>query len=189
VSVARALGRRPADRTRAGALGLALALAACGGADAPAPPPVPCPSALILEGAQVTSAYDGAGRRPADLRYLAALSDLASDCRYDEAGNGKVDLSFDLIAQKGPSYDGGAVRLQYFVATVAPDQRILAKELFDSDLTFPAGADTTGSAQSLTMSLPGVGVGGGRGYTIYVGFQLDAAEVRRETHPERLLLQ
>jgi hypothetical protein len=158
----------------------ALLLGACS-STAPVPPPPPvCPTALLLSGAERSAAYRSeSDRTPDGLQHLAVLTDLASDCRYVEDGV-EVDLAFNLIAERGPAF---AVQLAYFVATVDPQQQIVAKQVFNSEIDFPAGQDSAGSAQQLTLKIPSVNAEGGAGYDIYVGFQLDDAQMRARMQP------
>jgi hypothetical protein len=165
------------------ALAAALLLGACG-STAPVPPPPPvCPTAMLLSGAERSAAYRSeSDRTPDGLQHLAVLTDLASDCRYIADGV-EVDLAFNLIAERGPAFEGGPVQLAYFVATVDPQQQILAKQVFNSEIDFPAGQDTAGSAQQLTLKIPSVSAEGGASYDIYVGFQLDDAQMRARKQP------
>ena len=169
------------------ALGL-LALAACGttAPETAEPAAPPCPTALILEGAERTAAYrPGAEPRAAEIRYIAVLRDLSSACRYysGEGGAGvDVDLTFNLIAERGPAMSGTEA-LTYFVATIGPDGQILDKELLQGDLTFEQGEERAGWSEDLTLRLPTVNSSEGAGYQLYVGFQLDDAELTRRQEP------
>lgn len=162
-----------------------LALGACGSTDPPAPPP-PCPTALLLEGAERTSVYRaGAEPRPDQLRYLAVLTDLSSVCRYYDEADGQgvdVDLSFNVIAERGPAIAGGE-ELEYFIATVGPDGRILAKDVLRGDLTFTEGEQRAGWNEDLTLRLPTVTPPEAANYALYIGFQLDDAQLRRREQP------
>lgn len=176
------MSQPPARVVSIAAASLAL-LSACGSSN-PAPPSAPCPTALLLKGAERTAEYrPGPSTRPADLRYLAVLTDLVSACSYDEAG-AEVGLRFNLIAEQGPAYDGGPLQLTYFIATLAPDQEVWSKELFGSEVVFPEGNRIAGNSEQMTVRLPHVEPDAGPAYEVYVGFQLDAAEMRRRLEPE-----
>src|SRR5690606_40596842 len=107
---------------RAAAMLGALALCACSSSD-PQTPPIACPTAVLLDGADRTSAYrTGAERRPDNLRYMAALLNLASDSR--EVGEGiVVALCFDVLAERGAAVSD-AESLEYFVAPVGSEYLI-----------------------------------------------------------------
>jgi hypothetical protein len=164
------------------AAALLALLSACGSSSSqPAPPP--CPTVLLLKGAERTADYrPGPGTRPADLRYLAVLTDLVSICRYE--GNGAdVALRFNLIAEQGPAYGGGPLRLTYFVASLGPNQQVLSKPLLNADVEFPEGQQRAGSTQEMTVHMPGVTPATGPQYSVFLGFQLDDEEMSRRLDP------
>jgi hypothetical protein len=160
----------------------ALLLAACG-TSAPQPPPPVCPTALLLQGAERTASYSPGGeRRPAALRHLAVVTNLASGCRFGEAGV-DMDLAFDLIAERGPAFSGGAVDLSYFVATIGPGRQILSKQVFSSEIPFTGNEEAAGVSEQLTLRLPAVTPEQGRAYAVYLGFQLEEAELQERLQP------
>jgi hypothetical protein len=170
---------------QAGAAAGLLALGACGSADPELPPP-PCPTALLLDGAERTSAYrTGAEPRPSELRYMAVLTDLTSTCRYYDEVNAQgvdVDLSFKLIAERGPALSGSE-EVTYFVATLGPNGQILSRDALSGDLPFAGDEERVGLTEDLTLRLPSVTPAQAADYTLYVGFQLDDAELRRREQP------
>jgi hypothetical protein len=170
--------RRPPRRFGIAVPLLGLLLSACASSSAPEAPP-PCPTALFLKGAERTAAYlPGTTPRPADLQHLAVMTNLVSACSYGD-GNLDVALRFDLIGEKGPAYGGGPLPLTFFVATIGPDQQVLNKQLFDATVEFPEAQQLGGSAQELTVRLPSVERDAGQQYAVYLGFQLDDAEIQR----------
>jgi hypothetical protein len=173
--------RRAGLSAAAGAL---LLLAACASDQAAPPPPPPaCPSALILQGADRMATYAaGAENRPDGLQHLAVLTNLASACRFGAEGV-DVDLALDLIAERGPAMTGNAADLTFFVATLGPNGDVLAKQLLDSEITFEGDEQTAGVNEQLTYRLPSVTAGQGQDYLIYVGFQLDQAQLDERLQP------
>lgn len=159
-----------------------LALGACGSSDPEAPPP-PCPTAVLLDGAERTSAYRaGAEPRPDQLRYIAALSDLASTCRY--TGDGvEVDLTFNLTAEGGPAFPDTREEVSYFIATMAPDGRILSRDAYAAELDFEEGYVGARWSEQLTLLIRSVSPAQGANYTLLIGFQLDDAELSRRRQP------
>jgi hypothetical protein len=166
-----------------------VALGACGSTAPEAPPAPPlCPATLLLEGADRTTTYRaGAEARPSEIRYLAVLRDLTSACRYDTGGDGAgvdVDLTFNLIAERGPALSESE-EVSYFVQVVGPDSRIVrgAQWMLRGELGFEEGQDRVGWSEDLTLRLPSVTPDEGAGYTFYVGFPLDEAELARRRQP------
>jgi hypothetical protein len=182
-------GRSTIPRLRLGrdtALLWVLALAACGSSEPELPPAQPCPAALLLDGADRTSAYRaGAEPRPDELRYIAVLTDLSSACRYysDASGQGvDVDLSFKLIAERGPALSGSE-QVTYFVATVGPGGQIFSRDVLSGDLPFTGDEERVGLSEDLTLRLPSITPAQGGTYALYVGFQLDDAQLERREQP------
>ncbi len=158
-----------------------FALSACG---TKPPQPPACPTVLLLKGAERTAGYrPGSGSHPADLDHLAVLTGLVSACRYDADG-AEVGLRFNLIAEKGPAYGGGPLRLTYFIATLSPDQEVLSKPLFDAEVEFVEDRQMAGHTEEMTVRLPDVRPADGPGYLVYLGFQLDDAEMSRRLQPK-----
>lgn len=170
---------RRALRRGAGVALLGLLLSACGSSSTRQAPPA-CPTTLFLKGAERTAVYrPGTNPRPADLQHLAVLTDLASICSYDDGG-ADVTLAFNVIAERGPAYvDPSPLQIAFFVATIGPDQQVLSKELLDATVEFPEGQQLGGTAQELTVRLPAAEPATGSQYAVYLGFQLDDAEIQR----------
>jgi hypothetical protein len=167
---------------RAAVLVGALALGACG-SSAPESPPPPCPRALLLDGAERTSAYrPDSDARPSDLRYLAVLTDLSSACRYVNEGV-EIDLTFSLIAERGPAFSSTPEEVTYFIATLGPDGQILTKDTYPAELDFEEGYAGARWSEQLTLLIRSVMPAQAADYTLYVGFQLDEAELRRREQP------
>lgn len=161
----------------------ALALAGCASDQGPAPQAPACPSALILQGAERTAAYaPGADPSPSALQHMAVLTNLATACRFVEDGV-DVDLAFDLIVERGPAMAGDAAELTYFVATLGPGEEVLAKQLLSSEIAFETEERVAGMVEQLTYRLPSVIAGQGQDYLIYLGFQLDPAELDQRLQP------
>jgi hypothetical protein len=161
-----------------------LALGACSSSTPESPPP--CPTALFLDGAERTASYrGGAEPRPEELRYVAVLRDLTSSCNY--YGNGAsqgvdVDLTFNLIAERGPA-QSGVEELTYFVAIVGPGQQIRSEHVLNGDLAFAEGEQRAGWTESLTLRLPSITPAQAADYALYIGFKLDDAELKRRGQP------
>ena len=93
-----------------------------------------------------------------------------------------VDLSFKVIAERGPALLGRE-EVTYFVATVAPDGRILTRDALGGDLPFVEDEERVGLSEDLTLRLPEVTPAQGSYYRLFIGFQLDDQELRRRAQP------
>jgi hypothetical protein len=153
------------------------AVTACSSNEEGAPPGQACPLAFIIDGAsRIAVPPPSVNEDPQALRYVAALSDIRSDCRHDEAAV-EVDIGFDLLAQRGPALEGDRVNVTYFVATIGPDQTILDKQTFEAEVLFPEGRQVAGIFEALTLRIP-IASAADALPELYVGFQLDPAELR-----------
>lgn len=153
-------------------------LGGCGlfGGDADSAPAAPCPSVALVDGASRSVARaaegpDGAG----NVRYVAALTELASGCRYVDGGL-EINLRFNVIAERGPALEGDVVNLPYFAATVDPSQRILSKQMFEAEIRFAPNRQVAGLAEDLTLRVPAQSPAEGAALRLYVGFQVDPAQ-------------
>jgi hypothetical protein len=169
-------------RLAAGLILVALtAVTACSSNEEGAPGPA-CPLAFIIGGAsRMAVPPPSVSEDPQALRYVAALSDIRSDCRHDE-GAIEVDIGFDLLAQRGPALEGDRANVTYFVATIGPDQTILDKQTFEAEVQFPEGRQVAGIFEALTLRIP-IASATDALPELYVGFQLDPAELRAPPSP------
>jgi hypothetical protein len=166
----------------AGALALSLlaltAMTACSSNEEAGAPAPACPRAFIIDAAaRMAVPPPSVSEDPQALRYVAALSDIRSDCRHSGSAV-EVDLGFNLLAQRGPALEADRVNLAYFVATIGPDQSILDKQTFDAEIRFAEGRQVAGTFEALTLRLPTASSAADALPQLYVGFQLDPAELR-----------
>jgi hypothetical protein len=181
----------PAWKARAAVAALALALlGACSSlglgddeADAQAVAEARrCPAVEFVRGAEeVTLFREGAGRDLTDVTSRAVLADYAGGCRSGE-GRVEVDLKLVLAAEKGPALQGPGAGYRYFVAVADPEGGIIAKQEFDTSVSFPQAQRRAGSIEELTQTIP-VADGARPGdYRILIGFQLtpDQLQYNRE---------
>jgi hypothetical protein len=149
--------------------------------------PEPCPATAILEGADRTTAYvAGAAGESEAVRYVAGLSNLASECRTGPA-EVEIDLRFTVLVEPGPAFDGAPTALELFVATVGPDARILSKRRLPVTVELEPGAARAGTVEQLTLALAADEPAAAASRRLFVGFQLDPRTLADE--PIRDLLR
>ena len=81
------------------------------------------------------------------------------------------------MRQRGPALEGDRVNVTYFIATIGPDQTILDKQTFEAEVLFPEGRQVAGIFEALTLRIP-IASAADALPELYVGFQLDPAELR-----------
>jgi hypothetical protein len=160
------VGRGAATRASLLLAGIAASLAACS-SSAPLPPPS-CPQAQIAAPADRIGNNNAAG----ELRYVATLARIESDCRWAEDEGIELNLAVAFEAERAAAFDGAPIELAYFVATVDPGQQIIGKQVFVASFALPEGQPSGGVVEQLTLRLPVPGeIGNAGGYRVYVGFQ------------------
>lgn len=98
-----------------------------------------CPSVSILDHAGVVTLYQtGNGRDLTDVTLKARLEDLTTSCAF-QGPRVSVLLKVSIIGVLGPSGKPKVFAVPFFVAISDPEQKILAKEVFESALEIPVG--------------------------------------------------
>ncbi|HET8726519.1 MAG TPA: hypothetical protein VFO41_03320 [Alphaproteobacteria bacterium] len=160
---------------RACGLACTLGLVACGGDDVVVGgpgQPTGCPEVRIVgDTAEVTQFRDGPGRDLTDVEARGVIADFSGECTYGDE-DVTVDLNLVIGAEKGPAAATDSARFDYFVAVTDPQQTILNKELFETELTFEGGAVRTAVVEELQLSIPLDQIGDGSFYEVLVGFQM-----------------
>ncbi|MBP2226871.1 hypothetical protein J2847_000138 [Azospirillum agricola] len=159
-----------------GALALAgLTLAGCGGMGLgpkdPAESALACPKVSIIRDLSEVTAFRPGGRDLTDLESRAALVDFAGNCEYASDGV-TVNVNVYLVAERGPALKGDTAKYTYFVALAKPDDTLVSKAYFDTDVTFPSGQPRAGTKEELAPKIPLPKDANAKDWKVYLGFQL-----------------
>jgi hypothetical protein len=158
------------------------ALVACSSFSKPEGPP--CPRVAVVPELGHTTIYrEGPGRDLTDVRYSAEISDARGSCNYDHAGVG-IDMTVDIVGERGPAADGDGTDVQYFVAITDPQRNILAKEVFPTRIQFRPNQQRAGIREEVEERIPLPEGTVGADYSILLGFQLSPEEAARN-RPEQ----
>jgi len=144
-------------------------IAACMGT-----PSTPCPGVSILRDAsEVTLFAEGRGQDLTDVVYRASIERVESNCDYTRAGYTVTStVVARLVATRGPAAQASEETLMYFVAVVDKDEKVLARELFDSTFTFQANQRQAAAIEEIEQIIPIRGDLRGLDYEVLVGLQL-----------------
>lgn len=152
-----------------------LALTGCGGLGLgpkdPAEAALACPKVSIVRDLSEVTVFRPGGRDLTDLETRAALADFTGNCEYTSSGV-TVNVNVYLIAERGPALKGDAAKYQYFVALAKPDDTLVSKAYFDTDVTFPAGQPRAGTKEELAPKIPLPQDANAKDWKVYLGFQL-----------------
>jgi hypothetical protein len=136
-----------------------------------------CPRLAVLDDVgKLTKFRDGPGRDLTDVAYTARLTKADGFCTTEKSSV-KVEMTVQLVVERGPASTGAPVDLQYFVAITDPARHVLAKEVFPSRITFEGSQRVGGANEEIEERIP-IPRGADPGtYSIVVGFQLSPEEV------------
>ena len=170
------------------ATGLLLAvstviLAACSAPDNLPPPS--CPKATILEETSTLTRFrEGPGRDPIDVNFTGTVTHLNGSCIYDvdeDTGAGilNMDVQVEVRVDRGPANRDRKVQFQYFVSILDINGKVIAKEIFPLAIEFHGTKMTSRETDDpVIMAIPVTGSQDSRDFSIFVGFQLSADEIR-----------
>jgi hypothetical protein len=139
----------------------------------------PCPSVRIdSTTANLVKFRDGGGQTPADVAYEAQLVSFAGQCENADDGIA-VTLDVDGILAAGPATEGGRADLYYFVAIPQLFPKPKGKSIFRvrADIPKRAGAREDIAEHGIRIFIPLKQDEPAAAYDIYVGFQLDDAQL------------
>jgi hypothetical protein len=154
----------------------ALAVAALAGCSTKAEGP-DCPRLAVLDDVgRMTKFREGPGRDLTDVLYTARLAKADGFCTTEKSSV-KVEMTVQLVVERGTASTGAPVDLQYFVAVTDPARRVLAKEVFPARIPFEGNQRVAGSNEEIEERIP-IPRGADPGtYSIVVGFQLTPEEI------------
>jgi hypothetical protein len=140
----------------------------------------PCPRAAILnEASQITKFANGVAD-PNNALYTVEMTNIAMQCKYSGGTSSDLEsnVKVSVTATRGPRYPGGVGKVDYFVIVTDRSGAVLAKRIFPIrfDLTKQRQLHfSEGSWMYVDLALRG---GGGAGYEVWTGFQLNDAELQ-----------
>jgi hypothetical protein len=167
--------RRPSRLCRAVAAAAValLPLAGCSWIHSPfaSAPKEACPATVVLRPLGNTAIFPP-GRQPTpdSVAFYGILSEVDGDCEY-VGGAVRETLNVILVGERGPAAaNADAVALNYFIAVVGPDQRILSKRSFTVNVVFPPTGKRAGVTDHIEETIPLAGYRGSQ-LEIVAGFQ------------------
>ena len=155
------------------AAGAVAVLSGCSGMGPtnPADAALACPKVNIVRDLQEVTVFRPGGKDLTDLESRAALVDYTGNCEYTSDGV-TVNVNVFLVAERGPALPGNTAKYQYFVALAQPDDTLVSKAYFDTDVTFVTGQPRAGTREELAPRIPLPKDANAKDWKIYLGFQL-----------------
>ena len=140
---------------------------------------LPCPNVRVDNAtASLTKFKDGPGRQAGDIEYQADIVGYKGSCEYDD-DNVEVTFNVDFAVTGGAAAKGGSAPLYYFVAIPQFFPAENGKRIMKTTHKLPARAGTREnfSESGLSVTIPVKKEQAGASYDIYIGFQLDPAQL------------
>jgi hypothetical protein len=150
--------------------------------------PPPCPRVSILaDAAKLTRFKPGASTDAKDVTLVAQLTNFKGSCYYD-ASKQQMSLNFEvqMSAHRGPATTASSAELSYFVAipTYFPESQ--AKKIMPVKVDLPEdGSSANLTDESVQISFPLSNVKDLAKYEVFLGWQLDPAELAYNRRPSR----
>ncbi|CCQ72743.1 hypothetical protein [Magnetospira sp. QH-2] len=143
----------------------------------------PCAGASIPAELADFVIFDGPGRDLIDVNHTGRIREVETSCKFEideKTSEGTMSLAvapvFEL--ERGSANKDRQASFNYFIAVTEPGRKIRDK------VTYPVTKEFTGNAtrmvakdKTITINLPVGPEIGGTAYHVYVGFQLDKAQV------------
>ena len=145
----------------------------------------PCPIVRVDNAtASLTKFKDGPGRETSDVEYRADITGFKGECDY---GKDKVEVTFniDFAVTGGAAAKGGTAPLYYFVAIPQFFPDTSGKRVVQVEAKLPARSAQrqTFSESDVHVTIPFKKDETGASFDVYVGFQVDAAQLEfNRTH-------
>lgn len=124
---------------------------------------------------------------PSTLVYTVEVTGAQATCTVDKnAYNSSSDVTISFRATRGPSGSSATYKVPYFVA-ISQEDRILAKKVFETEVTFEPGETT----KTFTDNVDSAQVSAGKDkktfdYVILVGLQLTKEQLEYNRASGRL---
>ena len=137
-----------------------------------------CPGASILGGTEhITQFKTGDGRDLIDVMFEADIRNIGSGCKQLK-GRIVSEVSFELVATRGPAAESREGNFIYFVAVTNAAGRVLAKETFDTTIAFAANRRRAGTIELTEQSIPLPAGATSANFEILIGFQLTPDQLK-----------
>ena len=160
-----------------GALSLAsITLASCAG-NPLVVTRINCPATAVMAGTSVLTKFKGDNRNVEDVVFNATISHVDRQCVQGEEGEVTATVTFRLMVQKGPAFEGDNVTVPYFAALMRDNNLITAKGKYETTVRFDANELSSGTAETIVQHFNDVEIARRYDYELLIGFQLSADEV------------
>jgi hypothetical protein len=130
----------------------------------------------LIEGADRVLRYAGTGRTPNDIAFEARILSVGGDCDFsDDQRRVTINMKVRIEGARGPALTGNDAPLSYFVAIVAPDGKVLARQEFETAI--PLKKKSAIISEELEPEIPLPEGRRAASYTVFVGLVVSQEEL------------
>lgn len=149
----------------------------------------PCPVAGVLYDANRVAQVMGVERHE-NVGFTGQVEAVRGYCRYTGTNPITMEIEIDFAFGKGPKADSGSHTYPYFVTVTRRDRSVLAKEVYQVPVTFPAGKDIVRRTEKVDgIIIPrATGTVSGTNFEVIVGFDLTPEELAYNRSGKRFLI-
>lgn len=144
----------------------------------------PCPYVKVLYDASRYVELKDGKESPSEAGFTGEIQNVQANCEYKGLDPITVQMQVNFQLGRGPQATGATKRYHYWVAVTRRNEVVLAKNDFDLDVQFPAGADRVAVSDRLNgITIPRRDSKvNGSNFEILVGFDVtpEMAEFNRE---------
>lgn len=167
----------PGFRSLAILVAAALLLGGCSWFRSKKRPP-PCPRIVILDDAQrLVNFAPGGGTDLSAMVSDVRMVRAGGKCTYRE-GEVEMEMAVTIAARRGPADKSRKAPAKYFIAIMNPEEKVIAKRIFDVNLSFPVNIDAGSRTDTLVQKIPLEKGEQGYRYRIIAGLQLTPEQLK-----------
>jgi hypothetical protein len=146
--------------------------------------PASCPGVTKITEASQLTRFAPSGHDLTDVLFEAQIGDINGSCSVSD-NTVKVEMAADFIASLGPADKAHKAGFSYFVAITDLNEKVLARQQFDTSIDFPGNKTRSGIREQLEQMIPLQKGQRGDDFHIYVGFVLSREEFAyNRAHPQ-----
>jgi hypothetical protein len=137
----------------------------------------PCPFVKTLYDASRYVEFKDAKEASANVAFSGEIQSISAGCQYKDDQPIQVTMEILFELGKGPQAQGSTKTYRYWVAVTDRNRDVIAKQVFDLPVTFPAGKDrvyTTDKVAQITIPRGAITTSGAN-FEVLVGFDVTPA--------------
>ena len=137
-----------------------------------------CPKVGVISDLDRVSEIEVAGNQSkSNILLSSKIQRLRTKCTASADGI-TISIVFDLFSKLSRYDIQTEFDLRYLIATVNPNDQILAKQVYKTTVSFMDGIQTTRNTQEVEVFIPSTGGVDFRNHKVLVGFELTEAQLQ-----------